>query len=332
MTGHDGVRAAHATTAGPKAGRKADSAADPAPAERFEADRPLLYAVAFRMLGSAVEAEDAVQEAWLRLARTDVAGVANLTGWLRTVVSRICLDMLRARAARREDLTDQGAFDEVTGTGPGSGGRPEEEALLADSVGRALLVVLAALDPDERITFVLHDLFAVPFDQIAPLVGRTPATTKKLASRARRKVRGTPDVPAGELARRHRVVTAFLAAMRAGDLDAILAVLAPDVVRRADPAALAPGMAAEVRGARRVAEGTALLARRARYAAPALVDGRVGIVVAPYGRLALVLTVSFAANGLISGYDVIADPARLRRLRLAVLDPVLPYGGAAAGS
>ncbi|BBA98870.1 putative RNA polymerase sigma factor [Actinacidiphila reveromycinica] len=304
-------------------------------AERFEAHRALLHAVAFRMLGSAGEAEDAVQETWLRLGRTDVREVANLPGWLRTVLSRICLDMLRSRAARREDLTGRHVFDEVEAPAQAPGARPEDEALRADAVGRALLVVLDTLDPDERVTFVLHDMFAVPFDRIAPLVDRTPATTKKLASRARRKVRGTPAVPADELARRRRVVAAFLSAMRAGDLDAILAVLAPDVVRRADPAALAPGMAAEVRGARRVAEGTALLARRARYAEPALVDGRVGIVVAPRGRLALALTVSFGEDGLISGYDVIADPDRLRRLDLAVLDPVAPHGtagGPAAGA
>ncbi|MEW1862071.1 MULTISPECIES: sigma-70 family RNA polymerase sigma factor [unclassified Streptomyces] len=308
--------------------------ADPeALAERFEARRPLLHAVAHRMLGSASEAEDAVQETWLRLGRTDVADVANLSGWLRTVVTRICLDMLRARGSRREDLTEQHAFDEVPGPARGGGsGRPEDEAVLADAVSGALLVVLDTLDPDERITFVLHDVFAVPFEQIAPLVARTPGTTKKLASRARRKVRGTPAVPAEELARRRRVVTAFLSAMRAGDLDAILAVLAPDVVRRTDPIALAPGAAAVVRGARAVAEGTALLAHRARYAEPALVDGAVGIVVAPHGRLLLALTVAFADDGLIAGYEVIADPDRLRRLDLAVLDlAVLDPGGLDGG-
>jgi RNA polymerase sigma factor (sigma-70 family) len=273
-----------------------------------------LRAVAYRMLGSLSEADDAVQEAWLRLGRVDTGDVDNLAAWLRTVVTRICLDMLRSRRSRREDLTGPQVPDEVWDRSS----HPEDEAVLADSVSRALLVVLDTLDPAERIAFVLHDMFAVPFDQIAPIVERTPVATKKLASRARRKIRGTPVVPAAELARHRRVVSAFLAAARAGDLTAILAVLAPDVVRRADPAAVPPGVPAEVRGARAVAEGTVVLARRSQFAELALVNGAVGVVVAPGGRLLLALTFTIE-DDKITEYDVIADPARLQQLDLAVL-------------
>ncbi|MER7150976.1 sigma-70 family RNA polymerase sigma factor [Streptomyces lydicus] len=285
-------------------------------AARFEAQRSRLRAVAYRMLGSPTEAEDAVQETWLRLARTDDARVDNLPAWLTTVVSRVCLDMLRARTARREELTGQ----ELPERAPDAADRsdPEHEAFLVDAVGRALLVVLDTLAPAERVAFVLHDLFAVPFDRIAPIVERTPVTTKKLASRARHKVRGTPAVPAAELTRQRRVVEAFLAAARGGDLGELLAVLAPDVVRRVDPAVLRAGGAAELRGARAVAEETVLLARNARFAAPALVDGTVGLVVAPHGRLLFALTVT-TEDGRVTAYDVIADPARLRGLDLAVL-------------
>lgn len=286
-------------------------------AARFEAQRSRLRAVAYRMLGSPTEAEDAVQETWLRLARTDDARVDNLPAWLTTVVSRVCLDMLRARTARREELTGQELPERAPDAADGSD--PEHEAFLVDAVGRALLVVLDTLAPAERVAFVLHDLFAVPFDRIAPIVERTPVTTKKLASRARHKVRGTPAVPAAELNRQRRVVEAFLAAARGSDLGELLAVLAPDVVRRVDPAALRAGGAAELRGARAVAEETVLLARNARFAAPALVDGTVGLVVAPHGRLLFALTVT-TEDGRVTAYDVIADPARLRGLDLAVLD------------
>ena len=285
-------------------------------AERFEAQRGQLRAVAYGMLGSLSEADDAVQEAWLRLGRVDAGDVDNLAGWLRTVVTRICLDMLRFRRSRREDLTGQ-VPDQVSD--PAQGSHPEDEAVLADSVSRALLVVLDTLDPAERIAFVLHDMFAVPFGQIAPIVERTPAATKKLASRARRKVRGTPVIPAAELAQHRQVVSAFLAAARAGDLTAILAVLAPDVVRRADPAAVPPGGAAEVRGARAVAEGTVALARRSQFAELALVDGTVGVIVAPHGHLVVALTFTIKGNK-IAEYDVIADPARLQQLDLAILN------------
>jgi RNA polymerase sigma-70 factor (ECF subfamily) len=285
-------------------------------AERFQAQRGHLQGVAYRMLGSLSEAEDAVQEAWLRLEGTDTGGVQNLAAWLTTVVSRVCLDLLRSRAARREDLTGHQVPEEIRNPAQG-GGDPEQEAVLADSVGRALLVVLDTLGPAERIAFVLHDMFSVPFDEIAPIVGRSAVTTKKLASRARQRVRGTPAVPSAELARSRRVVEAFLAASRAGDVDAVLAVLAPDVVRVGDRAALPAGRAAEVRGARAVAEEIVVFGRNARFAEPALVDGAVGLLVAPRGRL--LTAVTFTVSGdQITGYELIADPARLRQLDLAV--------------
>ncbi|WP_454198761.1 sigma-70 family RNA polymerase sigma factor [Nocardia sp. Marseille-Q1738] len=277
----------------------------------FEFQRDHLHAVAYRMLGSPTEADDAVQETWLRLARHDVADVRNLPGWLTTVVSRICLDMLRGRAARREDPLDH--VDRLEN----DDNEPEHEAVLIESVGRALLVVLDRLGPDERVAFVLHDLFAVPFDQIGPIVGRTTATAKKLASRARQRVRGAAAVPADLAAQRH-VVDAFLDAARGGDLDRLLAVLAPDVLRTADPAALPAGLPATVRGASAVARETVLLRRRSRLAVPALVDGGVGILVAPHGRILLALTVAVRGDR-VAAYEVIADPARLRRLPITVL-------------
>ncbi|MCF3148296.1 sigma factor [Streptomyces platensis] len=286
-------------------------------AERFETQRGHLRAVAYRMLGSLSDADDAVQEAWLRLSRVDSDTVENLPGWLTTVVSRVCLDILRSRTTRREEPVGQTPPDPAGDTGDGTG--PEPEALLVDSVGRAMLVVLDTLAPAERIAFVLHDMFAVPFDRIAPLVERSPVTTKKLASRARHKVRGTPAVPAADLARQRRVVDAFLAASRNGDLHALLAVLAPDVVRRADPAALPPGAPTELRGARSVAQGTLVFGRKARFATPALVNGTVGILVAPRGRLLLVLTLTVEGER-ITAYEVIADPEHVRHLDLAVLD------------
>jgi RNA polymerase sigma-70 factor (ECF subfamily) len=288
--------------------------ADDGLADRFEAERGRLRAVAYRMLGEPAAAEDAVQEAWLRLSRVDADEVHNLGGWLRTVVTRICLDVLRARRSRPEDPTETGQLDEV----PGAAAEPADTAALADSVSRALLVVLDTLEPAERVAFVLHDMFAVPFDQIGPIVSRSPVATKKLASRARQKVRGTPAVPADELARQRRVVAAFLAAARSGDLGGILAVLAPDVVRRSDPAALPPGAAAVVRGAQQVARGTVALAGRSRLAELVLVNGRIGAVVAPGGRLRFAL--AFRVDGdVITEYEVIADPERLAQLDLAVL-------------
>ncbi|HEX3749121.1 MAG TPA: sigma-70 family RNA polymerase sigma factor [Streptosporangiaceae bacterium] len=289
-------------------------------AERFEEQRERLTAVAYRMVGSRGEAEDAVQETWLRLARVDPAEVDNLPAWLRTVLTRICLDLLRSRRARPEDLTDQVPDGSARAAGPARpDGDPEEEALLADSVSRALLVVLDTLDPAERIAFVLHDMFAVPFAQIAPIVARSPAATKKLGSRARQKVQGTPVVPSALLTQQRRVVSAFLTAARAGDLAGVLSVLAPDAVRYADAAARPAGAPAVIRGAQAVAEGTVLLAARSRQADLALINGTVGLIVAPAGRLRFALT--FAIEGdRITEYTVIADPERLDGLSLAVLE------------
>lgn len=285
-------------------------------AERFEPHRAHLRAVAFRMLGSVNDAEDAVQETWLRLSRSDPAQLRNLAGWLTTVVSRVCLDVLRARGARREDLVGRHQPDQHPDSS--IAGQPEQEAILIDDVGRALLVVLGTLSPVERIAFVLHDMFAVPFEEIAPVLGRSPDTTKRLGSRARLKVRGTPVVSAAELASHRHTVEAFLSASRSGDVQAILTVLDPDVVRVADPAALPPGRAARVQGARVVAEEVAVFGTRSRYAAAALVDGDIGIVVAPHGILQLVLAVQYA-GGTIIGYELIADPSRLGTLELADL-------------
>jgi len=290
-------------------------------AERFEEQRGQLRAIAYRMLGSRAEAEDAVQESWLRLASIDARDVDNLPAWLRTVVTRICLDMLRSRSARREDLTHElpdGFRPDPRDRAARPGGDPEEEALLSDSVSRALLVVLDTLTPAERIAFVLHDMFAVPFGQIAPIVERTPATTKKLASRARQKVQGVPAVPAAELARQRQVVEAFLTAARAADLAGVLSVLDPDVVRRADKAALPPGVPVVVRGARAVAEGTLFMSARARLAELTLIDGRVGAIVALRGRLWIALTFT-VTDGKITEYTVVADPVRLRNLDIAML-------------
>ncbi|WP_437968680.1 sigma-70 family RNA polymerase sigma factor [Sorangium sp. So ce260] len=290
-------------------------------AEQLDRARSHLRAVAFRMLGSVDEAEDAVQEVWLRASRADASAVANVTGWLTTILGRVCLDMLRARRRRGEELAAPAELDEVVGHAGSAD--PEDEAALADAVGLALLVVLDTLGPAERIAFVLHDLFAVPFDEIAAIVERSPAAAKKLASRARHRVRGVATVPAADLARQREVVEAFLAASRAGDLGALLAVLAPDVVRRADGAALGGGLETEVRGARRVAQETVTNAGRARFARPVLVNGAVGVAVAPRGRLALVLEVAIDGDR-IAAIDVIGDPIRLRQLRLAVVDIAPP--------
>ncbi|MBW4718402.1 sigma-70 family RNA polymerase sigma factor [Saccharothrix obliqua] len=280
-------------------------------AQRFEAQRGHLRAVAYRMLGSLAEAEDAVQETWLRLSRVDPDEVANLAAWLRTVVSRVCLDVLRARRARPEEPV--GDLPERV-----SEADPEQEALLAESVGRALLVVLDALAPAERVAFVLHDLFAVPFDGIGPIVGRTTTTTKKLASRARQRVRGTTDLPEAAIARHRDVVDAFLAAARTGDLAGLLAVLAPDVVRVADPAVLPPGVPATACGARAVAEEAVVLATPSRFAAPALLDGAVGAVVAPFGRLVLALVIT-VRDDRVARFEVVSNPRRLAALEVAVL-------------
>ncbi|HKN37861.1 MAG TPA: sigma-70 family RNA polymerase sigma factor [Acidimicrobiia bacterium] len=286
-------------------------------ADRFEAHRSHLRSVAYRMLGSAGEADDAVQEAWIRLSRSGAADVENLGGWLTTVVSRVCLDMLRSRTARREEPLDPPVHEATPGPGLPDGIDPEQEALLADSVGPALLVVLETLAPAERLAFVLHDMFAVPFDEIATIVGRSPAAARQLASRARRRVQGTDvaDAPA-DRARQRAVVDAFLAASRSGDFDALLALLDPDVVLRADEAAVRTGgLAAEVRGAAAVAE---TFAGRARAAQPALIDGVVGLTWAPGGQPKAVFDLTIA-DGRIVAIDLILDPDHVGDLDVVLL-------------
>jgi len=290
-------------------------------AERFEENRTHLRAVAYRMLGSLSEADDALQEAWLRLSRSDTSGVKNLGGWLTTVVARVCLDMLRSRKSRREAGKKEplGRYVPDPIVGREDGFDPEHEALLADSVGLALLVVLERLSPAERLAFVLHDMFAVPFEEIAPVVDRSPGAARQLASRARRRVRGAATSPDADLALQREVVDAFLAASRGGDFDALLAVLDPEVVLRADRGATVTGASREVRGAPAVAEQALTFSRFAEFARPALVNGAAGVVVAPRGRPYSVMGFT-VTRGKIVGIYILADPARLRRLDLALLD------------
>jgi len=285
-------------------------------AERFEGNREHLRGVAYRMLGSLNEADDAVQEAWLRLSRTGAGGIENLGGWLTTVVARVCLDMLRARTSRREDALDAQISEPAANRQ--RGGDPEREALLADSVGLALLVVLDRLTPAERLAFVMHDMFAVPFEEIAPIVGRSPAAARQLASRARRRVQGANRVAGADLTRRRSLIDAFLAALRAGDFNGLLAVLDPDLVVRVDRYAAAAGAEVEVRGATTWAKGAIAFAHAVRDARPALVDGDVGAVLAPRGRLFRVLRFTIA-NEKIARIEVMADPERLREFHLAVV-------------
>ncbi|ACI92079.1 RNA polymerase sigma factor [Afipia carboxidovorans OM5] len=283
-------------------------------AERFEANRVHLRAVAYRMLGSRSEAEDAVQEAWLRLGRTDSEDIKNLGGWLTTVVARICLDMLRARKSRREEqlspLTPEPAADNENG---------EEE--IADSVGAALLIVLDTLSPAERLAFVLHDMFAVPFEEIAPIVGREPAAARQLASRARRRVQGASaksetEMPVADLSRQREVVDAFLAASKLGDFEALLTVLDPEVVFRADATAVKMGGPAELRGAEAVAN---TFKGRAQAAQPAVVDGAMAVAVVFGGRLRIVLELRIEGDR-ITGIHAIADPDRIKAFDVAILD------------
>jgi RNA polymerase sigma-70 factor (ECF subfamily) len=268
-------------------------------AQRFEQDREHLRAVAFRMLGSIGDADDAVQEAWLRLDRSDTSGIENLTGWLTTVVGRVCLDMLRARKSRREDPLDErpGETSFVQS--------PEDEVVLADSVATALLVVLDSLDPVERLAFVLHDMFAVPFDEIAPIIGRTPVATRQIASRARRRVQGSSPSGVPDLARRREIIDAFLAASRGGDLDALIAMLAPDAVMRADEAAASIGAAAEVAGAREVAT---IFSGGAKAAFPALFDGQPALAWMHRGEARVVFDF-IIENDVIVGIDLVGDLA-----------------------
>jgi RNA polymerase sigma factor (sigma-70 family) len=283
--------------------------------EQFEEHRTHLRAVAYRMLGSVSEADDAVQETWLRLSRSDTSEVENLGGWLTTVLGRVCLDMLRSRKSRREESLGARVPEPIAGRADGAD--PEQEALLSDSVGLALLVVLETLTPAERLAFVLHDMFAVPFDEIAPIVGRSPDAARQLASRARRRVRGADTSHDLDLTRQREVVDAFLAAARDGDFDALVAVLDPDIVLRSDRAALPADAPREVRGAPAVARMA--LVGRARAARPVLVDGAVGVVVAPRGRLLMVLDFKIR-GGKIVEIDAVADPERLNQRDLALLD------------
>jgi RNA polymerase sigma-70 factor, ECF subfamily len=287
-------------------------------AERFEEHRTHLRAVAYRLLGSPSEADDAVQEAWLRLSRTGAADIDNLGGWLTTVVARVSLNMLRSRKARREESLDAVQVPEPIISRP-EGVDPEYEALLADSVGLALLVVLETLSPAERLAFVLHDMFAVPFDEIAPMVGRSPTAARQLASRARRRVQGEATVPDPDLGRQREVVDAFFAAARDGDFEGLVAVLHPDVVLRADGGAARPDATHTLRGARAVAERAMTFAHLHPYAWPALVNGAAGVVVAPEGRLFSVMGFT-VADGRIVAIDALADPERLRSLDLTILD------------
>ncbi len=282
-------------------------------ADRFEEQRGHLRAVAFRMLGSLAEADDAVQDTWMRVSRAGAADVENIDGWMTTIVARVCLNLLRSRAVRREEPVGLELVDT-------SSPAPDEEAVLADSVGLALLVVLETLTPAEQLAFVLHDTFAIPFDEIAPIVGRSPAAARQLASRARRRVRGGTAVPGADLARQREVVEAFLVAARGGDFEALLAVLDPDVVFRVDRTAVPGGAAAlELRGARVVAKNALAFAERSRFTRPLLVDGTVGLVMAPGGRLLGVGRLEIR-DGRITVMELIADPERLARLDLAVLD------------
>src|ERR671921_571238 len=278
--------------------------------QRFEEHRSHLRAVAYRMLGSISEADDAVQEAWLRLSRSETSGVENLGGWLTTVVGRVCLDMLRSRTSRRVVPLGEplGARVPEPLVSRAEGIDPEHEALLADSVGLALVVVLETLSPTERLAFVLHDMFSVPFEEIAPIVGRSPTAARQLASRARRRVRGADTSYEPDHTRQREVVDAFLAAARDGDFDALVAVLDPDVVLRSDRAALPAGVPREVHSAPAVARRA--LVGRARAARPALVDGAVGVVVAPRGRLLMVLDFKIRAGKIVE-IDAVADPERL---------------------
>jgi len=296
----------------------------------FEEHREHLRAVAYRLLGSMSDADDAVQDTWLRLTSADASEVENLGGWLTTVVARVSLNMLRSRRRRPEQpVGDSWPAPVEASAADGAAGRsgaaaplgdPENEAVLADSVGLALLVVLDALTPAERLAFVLHDMFAMPFTEVADVLGRTPEATRQLASRARRRVRGAPSPDqAADVARQREVAAAFLAASRGGDLSALVALLDSDVTLSADAAAVPSGRAAVLHGAEMVATGAIAAAARAEESRLALVDGAVGIVYAPGGQLRIVLALTVGETGQITAIDVIADPDRLRRLHLAVL-------------
>jgi RNA polymerase sigma-70 factor (ECF subfamily) len=278
--------------------------------DQFEASRPRLRAVAYRMLGSHAEADDAVQETWLKLSRADSDSMQNLEGWLTTVIARVCLDRLRYRRSRPEEPTDLAPPERSAGTGPGHD--PEHQALLADSVGSALLVVLDVLAPAERVAFVLHDVFAVPFDDIGEIVGRSPDAARQLASRARRRVQGSPATAEVDLVRHREVVEAFLAAARGGDFDGLVALLDPDVVLRPDAAALRMGSLRTTRGATEVADA---LSGGARGAQVALVDGVPALAWAPGGRIRGVIEFTVVDDQIVA-IEVTGDPERLARLEI----------------
>jgi RNA polymerase sigma factor (sigma-70 family) len=284
--------------------------------QEFEEHRTRLRAVAYRMLGSLTEADDAVQEAWLRLSRTDADSIDNLGGWLTTVVARVCLNMLRSRRTRREEPLDVYVPDPIISRADGLDA--EQEALLADSVGLALLVVLETLSPAERLAFVLHDMFAVPFDEIAPIVGRSSTAARQLASRARRRVQGA-TVPDADLSRQRTVVDAFFAAARQGDFEALMAVLDPDVVVRSDGGVGRRGITEVIHGAAEVATRALTFRRLSPYVRPALVNGAAGVVVVPGGRPFSVMGFT-VRDGKIVEIDAVTDPERLRQLDLTVLD------------
>jgi len=286
-------------------------------AERFEENRGHLRAVAYRMLGSLSEADDAVQEAWLRLSRSDTRDIHNLGGWLTTVVARVSLNMLRSRASRREEPLDSHVPDPVISREEAID--PEDQALLAEGVGLALLVVLETLAPAERLAFVLHDMFAVPFEEIAAILGRSPTAARQLASRARRRVQDTAPVPNHNLSRQREVVDAFFAAARGGDFDALVAVLDPDVVLRSDGGVRRPAASVVVHGAATVAGQALTFAQPSRLTRPALVNGAPGVVVVQHGRPFAIMGFT-VMRGKIVEIDVLTDPERLRQLDLTVLD------------
>lgn len=289
-------------------------------ASQFETHRAHLRGAAYRMLGSLSEADDAVQEAWLRLSQADGSEIRNLRGWLTTVVARVCLDMLRSRKSRREEPIAPSnaprASASAEAKSESSPANPEEEAALADSIGLALLVVLHALPPAERVAFVLHDMFDLPFDEIGEIVGRTEVAARQLASRARSRVRGLDRPPVPDLASQRRVVEAFLVAARGGDLGALVTLLDPNVVMRADKVAAQAGGPDELRGAAAVA---GFFSGRAQAARPVLIDGALGLVVAPRGKVLLVITLELV-EGKIAAIRAVADPARLEQLELALVE------------
>ena len=288
-------------------------------AGQFEEHRTHVRAVAYRMLGSTSDAEDAVQEAWIRFSRTDVSDVGNLRGWLTTVVSRVCLDMLRTRTSRREDPLDTHLPDPVITRAPGRDDGPEAQAVRADSVGLALLVVLEKLEPAERLAFVLHDVFAMSFEEIAPIVDRSVVATRQLASRARRRVQGEAPSPDADLRKQRRVVDAFLAAVQDGDFEGLVTVLDPDILLRSDGGAV-KGFSRVVRGAQAVASQAAAFSKLGLSADVVLVNGNVGVLTRlPDGRVFSVLGFT-VADGRVVEIDILADPDRLARLDLSVIE------------